>query len=131
MALPVITRAASRAKETSDDDSMIDSGRSRLGDAHNDADVDVSPDIRHDRQGQKFSAVVDGHEGFVEYQLRDGVMTIIHTVVPEAIGGRGLAGQLNAAAVDYAKHHGLKVSAQCSYTAAWLQRRPELADLIA
>jgi predicted GNAT family acetyltransferase len=45
--------------------------------------------------------------------------------VPEAIGGRGIAGKLVQAAVDFAQAQGLKIDPQCAYAEAWMRRHPE------
>lgn len=85
--------------------------------------------IRHEPAASRFTTSVDGHEGFVEYEEGDGTLTITHTVVPSAIGGRGIAAQLVRAALDHARATGLKVVPRCSYAAAYLDKHPEYADL--
>jgi predicted GNAT family acetyltransferase len=86
--------------------------------------------VEHDRAGHRFHALVDGHRAVVDYRFADGVMTITHTGVPEAIGGRGIAGTLTRAAMETAKADGWKVHPQCGYAAAWLERHKEYADLV-
>ncbi len=81
--------------------------------------------------GRGFTAEVDGHRILLEYRESDGVMTIVHTEVPHALRGRGLAGQLVRAALDHARAAGLKVVPRCSYAAEWLERHPEYGDLVA
>ncbi len=86
--------------------------------------------IHHETDRQRFSTTVDGHEAELVYRLRDGALVIDHTGVPPAIGGRGLAGDLVKAALDYARAQGLRVVPACSYSAAYVQRHPEYADLV-
>jgi hypothetical protein len=81
--------------------------------------------IQHDPAAQRFSTVVDGVEAHLEYRRHGGVLTITHTRVPEAIGGRGIAGALVQAAMDHARAEGLKVDPVCSYSAVWMERHPE------
>lgn len=88
-------------------------------------------DIRHDADQQRFHATVDGHEAEVGYELDGGLMAITHTGVPEAIGGRGIAGELNRAAFEHARREGLRVQPLCAYAAAWVKRHPDYADLVA
>jgi predicted GNAT family acetyltransferase len=85
--------------------------------------------IRHSRMRNRFETEVDGHAGYVEYALEGGTMAIVHAIVPEAIGGRGIAGQLVRAAVEHAQAEGLKVAPRCSYAATWMDRHPEFAGL--
>lgn len=86
-------------------------------------------DIRHDLATQRFVTVVDGVPGYLEYELADTVLTITHTVVPPAIGGRGIAARLVQAALAHAREAGLKVDPRCSYADAWMRRHPENDDL--
>lgn len=85
--------------------------------------------IRHDAARHRFETEVEGHVGYVEYVASGGVLAIVHTIVPSAIGGRGIAAQLMQAAVDYAISQDLKVSPQCSYAEAWMRRHPQYDDL--
>jgi len=85
--------------------------------------------ITHDMVGHKFTTIVDGHEGYVDYERGDGRIVITHTVVPSEIGGRGIAGELVKAALDFARIEGLKVVPECSYAAGYLQKNPEYAGL--
>lgn len=85
--------------------------------------------VIHDRSGHRFVTRRDGHEALLSYRRKGDLLTVIHTSVPEAIGGRGIAGELVRAVLDYARSQGWKVAPECSYTAAWLGRHPEYADL--
>lgn len=91
----------------------------------------ASPRIEHDRANRRFVARVDGVEAHLEYDLDGATMTITHTIVPEAIGGRGIASHLVGAAFAAAREQGWKVRPQCSYAAAWAQKHPDAADLLA
>ena len=55
-------------------------------------------------------------------------MTITHTRVPDAIGGRGVAAALTRAALALARESGWSVNPACSYAAAYLARHPEEVD---
>lgn len=88
-------------------------------------------EIRHDVPGGRFVTRVDGHEGYVGYQRDGDVLTITHTEVPPEIGGRGIAAQLVAAALDHARSQGLKVVPRCPYAKSYIDRHPRYADLLA
>ncbi|MEO5565161.1 MAG: GNAT family N-acetyltransferase [Luteimonas sp.] len=83
----------------------------------------------HEPDALRWTVDVDGEQGLIEYTLADGVMTITHTEVPKALGGRGIAGELVRAALDHARAQGLRVRPTCSYAAAWISRHPEYQDL--
>jgi len=81
--------------------------------------------IEHDKENEIFSVVVDGVTAHVSYKLVDGGLDIRHTIVPDEIGGRGIASALVKAAYDYALENGYIPVATCSYAVVWLQRHPE------
>jgi predicted GNAT family acetyltransferase len=87
-------------------------------------------DLHHDPAARRFSTRLDGHEAELVYSLRSERMVIDHTGVPEAIGGRGVAAALVRAALDHARAQGWRVVPACSYSAAYIQRHPEYADLV-
>jgi uncharacterized protein len=90
-----------------------------------------SSDIRHDREAHRFSTVVDGVFCELDYQLEGRAMAIMHTGVPPEVGGRGIAGDLTRAALEFARAEGLKVRPLCSYAAVYFRRHPEYGDLLA
>lgn len=81
--------------------------------------------IQHDRSAHRFETTVEGATCEVDYTLSAGVMTITHTGVPSAVGGRGIASALVQAAFDAARQENWKVEPACSYAAVWLERHPE------
>jgi predicted GNAT family acetyltransferase len=86
-------------------------------------------DIRHDAASRRFLAQFDDHTGHVAYEVADKVLVLTHTVVPDAIGGRGIAARLVQAALDHARSQGLQVEPRCSYADAWMRRHPEYEPL--
>jgi predicted GNAT family acetyltransferase len=81
--------------------------------------------IHHDRGAHRFTTEVDGNRAELDYTLTDGVMTITHTGVPPAIGGRGIAAELMAAALSAARDAGWSVNPACSYAKAYLEKHPQ------
>lgn len=67
--------------------------------------------------------------GRLTWVMRGAVRVAEHTLVPNEIGGRGVAGQLVAALVADARSRGFTIDPQCSYVAAAFARHPEWADL--
>ena len=74
---------------------------------------------------------MDGHRCHCDYRLRGGVAHFNHTVVPEAVGGRGIAAQLVHASLAWARSQGLKVAPDCSYVAVYMRRHADTQDLLA
>lgn len=91
----------------------------------------TSAQIRHEPDRQRFVTTIDGIEAVLDYRMDGDFIELTHTVVPEPIGGRGVAGQLTRAAFEHAREQGLSVRPSCSYAAAWVQRHPEFSQLLA
>jgi predicted GNAT family acetyltransferase len=87
---------------------------------------------RHEREGSgEYHAHVeaDDHIGRLTWVARGDVRIAEHTIVPPAIGGRGIAGKLVDALIADARAQGFKVRPDCSYVAAKFDEHPEWADL--
>jgi uncharacterized protein len=87
--------------------------------------------IKHDVEAGQFTATVDGQLSLLQYHLKDGVMKIVHTEVPPALAGHGIAGDLMRAALDTARSKGWRVVPACSYAKAFLEGHAQYADLLA
>jgi hypothetical protein len=87
--------------------------------------------IRHDPVACRFETEVEGEHCQLDYTLADEVMTITHTRVPQAVGGRGIASELVRAALEEARACGWRVVPACSYAALWLRRHPDYQGLAA
>ena len=48
-------------------------------------------EVKHDASRQEFYVELEGHRAHVAYQIHDEGLDIRHTIVPEAIGGKGIA----------------------------------------
>ena len=84
--------------------------------------------VDHDPRAYRFTAKVDGSQAQLDYTLTGSVMTITHTRVPPAIGGRGIAAELMRAALSAARGAGWSVNPACSYAAAYLANHPLGSD---
>ena len=98
--------------------------------------------ITHHAQGQggKYVAEVEGasETGYLEWEPQGGlpdedvasqVRVATHTIVPQAIGGRGVAAQLVERLVADAREKGFKIVPRCSYVADKFSDNPEWSDL--
>jgi predicted GNAT family acetyltransferase len=94
------------------------------------APLPVEIAIVHNADASQFEARLDGALAVCVYRRQGDLLDIDHTEVPEALGGRGLAGTLVAATLAWARSQGLKVQASCSYARAYMQRHPETQDLL-
>ncbi|MDY7220087.1 GNAT family N-acetyltransferase [Denitrificimonas sp. JX-1] len=85
-----------------------------------------STQVVHHAERQCFLADIDGYEAVLEYRLvGEDAIDIHHTFVPNELRGKGIAGLLAKAALDYAKAQQLSVIPSCSYIEVYLQRHPQ------
>jgi uncharacterized protein len=80
---------------------------------------------------ERFELREDEHLAVLEYHLRGERFVLIHTEVPEALGGRGLGGALVQAAVDRAKRDHLTIVPGCPFARRWLQKHPDAVEGVA
>ncbi len=73
---------------------------------------------------------MDGHVGVLKYMLRDGLLTLVHTEVPEEVRGRRVAESLARFALDSARRDGLRVKVACPSVQRFIERHPEYADFV-
>ncbi|HAT56995.1 MAG TPA: N-acetyltransferase [Veillonellaceae bacterium] len=60
---------------------------------------------------------------YVQYEIKGPRFIILHTIVPDALSGRGIAARLVEAAVNWAEGQGYEIGSVCSYADVWLKRR--------
>ena len=82
-------------------------------------------EIRNNPAAHRFETSINGHTAFIDYKLRPGVMTVLHTEVPIQLEGRGIAGALTKFALAYISSEKLKLVPLCPYMQSYLQKHPE------
>ena len=88
--------------------------------------------IEHNKTQLRFETNVDQSLCVIDYELpaTTNTVALTHVVVPSAVEGRGIAGQLTQAALDWARTAGYRVNPVCPYVQTWLRRHPEYLDLV-
>lgn len=76
----------------------------------------------HDIEKHMFILSFPEGDAHIEYTLEGNVFTVIHTIVPKALEGRGIAAELAAEASKYAEEKGYTLASECSYMTAWMKR---------
>ena len=80
---------------------------------------------------QRFEARVGGHLAIVQYRLEGPNIAFIHTEVPEALEGKGIASTLVRTALDSARERQLGVIPLCPFVAGYIRRhQKEYLDLV-
>ena len=72
----------------------------------------------------------EGHLAELMYRTRAGRLVLVHTEVPEALGGRGLGGELVRAAIRKATAEGMTLVPLCPFARSWLERHPDEAKAV-
>ena len=87
--------------------------------------------VRDDEARHRFELDVDGVTAYSVYKREPGIITFIHTVVPDALGGRGVGSALAKGALALVRARGEKVIPQCPFIHAYMKKHPETQDLLA
>ena len=87
--------------------------------------------VTHDPNTGRFEIHTEDGTALLTY-LRDGdEIDMMHTEVPESLEGQGYGAALAEAALGYARQEGKKVRPSCPFVAAYIERHPAYADLVA
>lgn len=78
----------------------------------------------------RYEMDADGETATLYYRIAPGVITLRHTEVPPALGGRGVGSRLARAVLEDMRARGLKVVASCPFVAAYMGKHPEFNDLL-
>jgi predicted GNAT family acetyltransferase len=90
----------------------------------------MSEGIRNNTALDRFELEVDGQLAVAYYRMTPGVITFVHTEVPQALSGRGVATKLIRGALEMVRAQGLKVVPQCPFVSAFMGKHPEYNDLL-
>jgi uncharacterized protein len=81
-----------------------------------------------DHQGDsRLEIHADGELAELVYRTRAGRLILVHTEVPDALGGRGLGGELVRAAISKATAEGMTLVPLCPFARSWLERHKDEA----
>jgi len=79
--------------------------------------------IRDNREENRFEASLGEHIAILAYQRGPGYIDFLHTEVPPALRGRGVANHLAEAGVAAARAEHLRVIAHCPFVRAYVERQ--------
>jgi len=78
-------------------------------------------EVVDETDASRFAIAMDGAVAELVYHLNGKRLVLIHTGVPDELGGRGLGGLLVRAALDRARREGLTIVPNCPYARRWLE----------
>ncbi len=76
---------------------------------------------------KRFEATLNEETAFLTFHRNGKRLALIHTEVPEALGGRGLASLLAKTALEYARTNDLTVVPICEFVRSYLEKHPDEA----
>ena len=91
----------------------------------------MSEQVHDNAERHRFELDVDGVTAFSEYKRANGIVTFVHTVVPDALAGKGVGSRLARGALDLVRAKGERVIAQCPFIAAFIKKNAAYQDLLA
>lgn len=85
--------------------------------------------VGHSQKKSRFEVNCSGQTAYLEYAVSEGVMDILHTLVPSELEGKGIGAALVQQALGYARENRLKVVPSCSFAETYMLRHKEYEDL--
>jgi predicted GNAT family acetyltransferase len=82
-------------------------------------------EIVDNQQEHRFVLDAGGVEAELVYRLNGDRFVLVHTGVPDELGGRGIGGKLVLAALERARAEHLTVVPQCPFARRWLREHPD------
>jgi uncharacterized protein len=87
--------------------------------------------VRDNPALSRFELDAGGVTAVANYRLNGGVMTFTHTEVPPQARHGGIASRLIEGALAAARSRGLKIVPGCSFVRDYVDKHPEVRDLLA
>ena len=88
-------------------------------------------DVQHDPDHTRYTLATDDGDAVLVYERRGDALAFVHTEVPRAAEGQGVGTALVRGALDHVRAQGGTMVPQCPFVAAFVDDRPEYADLVA
>lgn len=87
-------------------------------------------EVIHNLEQKQFEIRTDSHVAELTYYINGNVITFTHTGVPTALEGQGIGSKLVKAGLQYARDNHLKVDSMCWFVSGYIERHPEVQDLL-
>ncbi len=88
-------------------------------------------DVTNNRAESRFELPTDAGPAIAAYAVDGEVVTFTHTVVPHEAEGKGVGSQLIAGALAQVRADGHRIRPACAFVRAYVERHPEVQDLVA
>ena len=87
--------------------------------------------VSHNPAAGQFEIRTESGTALLRYAHAGADLDLLHTEVPDSLERQGYGSALAEAALGFAKAEGLKVIPSCPFVAAYLEKHPEHASLVA
>jgi|ERR1044072_9232485 predicted GNAT family acetyltransferase len=81
--------------------------------------------IVNNEKEMQFEIALEGEKAYLSYRFYKKDIAFMHTTVPKALEGRGIASALAREAFGYAAAHHKKVMVYCPFVAKFVKNHPE------
>jgi predicted GNAT family acetyltransferase len=92
---------------------------------HTQLNMENQPIITNNEKQLQFEYREGNELAYLEYRFYKNDIAFMHTLVPESMGGKGIASALARYAFDHAKKLGKPVMVYCPFVSKFLKNHPE------
>jgi predicted GNAT family acetyltransferase len=86
--------------------------------------------VHHNQADSRYELEIDGQLAMITYRDADGVRYYIHTEVPKALEGRGIASLMAKAVLDEAQAEHLTIVPLCPFVRGYIERHTQYKSLV-
>ncbi len=87
------------------------------------------PLVKNEKE-HRFEIEVEGIIAFIDYKETHSQIALVHTEVPEIIGGKGVAAALVEKTLNYLEKHDNTLLPFCPYVFAYIKKHPEWKRIV-
>ena len=87
------------------------------------------PLVKNEKE-HRFEIEVEGIIAFIDYKETHSQIALVHTEVPEIIGGKGVAAALVEKTLNYLEEHHNSLLPFCPYVFTYIKKHPEWKRIV-
>jgi predicted GNAT family acetyltransferase len=87
-------------------------------------------EVKNNEDEQRYEVKLDDQVAMLIYEREGNSIIFLHTEVPPALGGHGIANELAHTALEDARAHKLTVVPLCPFVASYLRHHTEYMSLL-
>lgn len=81
--------------------------------------------VIHNRENQQFEVLHGDHKAVLIYRIHKEKLVLMHTKVPEAMGGKGIGKVLTLTALRFGEEKGLNLKVYCPFVKRFIDKHPD------